>query len=117
MAKSLEELSVQLEKMVKQFTGFQTMMQDSLDSLNAMGSWQSTVDKAFGDLRERADGTVATLAAITKRIDLAASRVDSQETWLTMAPTTAPLPHGTTKVVDLNLDPGTSTSSPARDRE
>jgi hypothetical protein len=89
--------------MVKQFAGFQTMMQDSLDSLNAIGSWQSMTDKAFGDLHERADGTTTTLATIMKLVDLAASRVDSLETRLMMAPTTALLPQGATKVVGFVL--------------
>ncbi|CAD6222998.1 unnamed protein product [Miscanthus lutarioriparius] len=45
MAKNVEELAVKFELMMKQFSGFQNMMKDSLDSLNAMGSWQISADK------------------------------------------------------------------------
>lgn len=48
----MEDLSARFETMSKQFEGFQKMMQNTLDSLNAMGSWQSSADKAFGDLRD-----------------------------------------------------------------
>lgn len=42
--------------------------------------------------------------------------MDSLETWLTMAPTPAPIHHGT-RIVDLNLAPGSSSISPAKDKE
>lgn len=75
----MEELTSQFEKMMKQFSGFQTMMQSSLDSLNALGAWQATADKAFGDLHQRVEGTTSSLEAVTKRVDLTASWMDSLE--------------------------------------
>jgi hypothetical protein len=66
------------------------MMQNSLDSLNAMGSWQTSGDKAFGELREQAMNATSSLDAVTKRVDLAATRMDSLEAWMTMAPVPAP---------------------------
>ena len=116
MAKSLEELPTQFEVMMKQFAGFQNMMQNSLDSLNAMGAWQVSADKAFADLRERADGATTSLVDVSKRVDLAASRMDSLETRLTMALAAASIQHGT-RVVDLNLALGSSSSSLAKDGE
>ena len=76
---------------MKQFMGFQNMMQNSLDSLNAMGAWQVFMDKAFTDLRERADGATTSLVNISKQVDLAVSRMDSLETRLVMASATAPI--------------------------
>ena len=92
MAQSMEDLSTRFETMSKQFEGFQKMMQNTLDSLNAMGSWQASTDKVFGDLRERAEGTKASLDAVSTRIDFAASRVDSLEARITATATTAPAP-------------------------
>jgi hypothetical protein len=46
----VEDLAAKFEVMAKQFTGFQTMMQSTLDSLNAIGSSQVSADKVFGDL-------------------------------------------------------------------
>ena len=64
MAKNVEELAVKFELMMKQFSGFQNMMKDSLDSLNAMGSWQISADKVFSELCEKAKGTTPTLEAV-----------------------------------------------------
>lgn len=115
----MEELSTQFEKMMKQFAGFQTMMQNSLDSLNAMGAWQATADKSLDDLRQQAHGTSSSLQAVTKRMDLAVSRMDSLETRLTTAPTAALTVHHASggRPMDLNLAPGPSLCSPARDGE
>lgn len=85
----MEELATQLETMMKQFSGFQNMMQNSLDSLNAMGSWQTSADQVFGELRQKADGAATSLEAVSKRVDLVASRMDALEARLTMA--SAPL--------------------------
>lgn len=119
MAKSVEELSKQFEVMKKQFAGFQNMMQNSLDSLNAMGSWQTSANKAFGELREQAVNAMSSLDAVTKRVDLAATRMDSLEARLTMALVPAPqvLQAPSPRLVDLNLAPGSSSSSPAKDGE
>jgi hypothetical protein len=119
MAKSVEELASQFEKMMQQFNGFQSMMQSSLDSLNAMGAWQVTADEAFGELRRQADGASSALQAVTKQVDLAATRMNSLEARIEKA-TAGPTfvhPHPGSRSVDLNLAPGTSPCSPARDGE
>ena len=110
------EVSTQFETMMKQFVGFQSMMQSSLDTLNAVGTWQAGADKVLGELLERADGAATSLAAVSKRVDLTANRVDSNEAWLTLAPAGTPLLIGL-KVGDLNLPPGLSSSSSAKDGE
>jgi hypothetical protein len=70
-------------------------------------------------LRKRAEGASSSMEAVTKRVDLAASRMDSLEAWLTMAPATAPLVHPPlgSRPVDLHLAPRSSSCSPARDEE
>jgi hypothetical protein len=94
------------------------MMQTLLDSLNAMGAWQATAD-LFGDLRQRAEGASSSLEAVTKRVDHTASRMDSLEARLTMAPATTSLLHPPpgSKPIDLNLAPRSSSCSPVRDGE
>lgn len=77
------------------------MMQNSLDSLNAMGSWQTSADKAFEELREKVEGMATTLEAVSKWVDLAATRMDSIESRLTMAPAT-PQHLPSLKIMDLN---------------
>lgn len=118
MAKSLEELSTQFEMMMKQFVGFQTMMQSTLDSVNSIGTWQATADNVFEELRETAEGAVTSLGAVTKRVELAASRMDALEARLTTAPTANQdqLPR-VLRTMDLNTAPGSSTCSPALDGE
>lgn len=111
---------MRFEMMAKQFEGFQSMMQSTLDSLNLMGSWQASADKAFGDLRDRADGTKTSLDAVSSRIDIAASRVDSLEARLVTVPaSTAPIPHPLPALrnVNLNAAPGSLSCSPAADGE
>jgi len=119
MAKSVEELASQFEKMMQQFAGFQSMMQSSLDSLNAMGSWQVGADKAFADLRQQAEGTTSAMDAVSKRMDLATSRMDSLETRLKAMPTPGAQaqPSPAVRQVDLNVAPRTSSCSPAGDGE
>ena len=95
------------------------MMQSSLDSVNAMGEWQATAEQAFGDLCQRAEGASSSFEAVTKQVDLATSRMDTLEARLTMAPTTASPVHPppASRPMDLNLAPGSSSCSPARDGE
>jgi chaperonin cofactor prefoldin len=121
MAQSVEELTAKFETMSKQFTGFQSMMQNMLDSLNGMGSSQVSANKAFGDLCDRAEGTKTSLDVVSTRIDFAASRVDSLEAWLTTAPAPAAAPIAqpapALRNVDLNTAPRSSSCSPVMDGE
>jgi len=119
MAKTVEELAMQFETIMKQLAGFHNMMQNSLDSLNAMGSWQTSADQAFGELRQRAEGTATSIDVVSKRVDLAASRMDALEAWLMMAPAPIPTAQATLgpKVVNLNLALGSSSSVPAQGEE
>jgi len=118
MAKSLEEISTQLGLMMKQFAGFQTMMQSTMDLLDAIGTWQATADTAFDELRERAQGRSTSLEAVTRRVELAATRVDSIEARLMTAPAPPPIrPAPALRNMDLNAAPGSSSRSPARDGE
>lgn len=123
MAQSVEELAARFEKMAKQFDGFQSMMQNTLDSLNSMGSWQVSADKVFGDLCDQAEGTKTSLDAVSNRIHFVASRVDSLEARLmaVLAPTApaAPTlqPPPALRNVDLNVAPESSSSSPSMDGE
>lgn len=114
-----QDMAKQFETMMKQFSGFQNMMQNSLDSLNAMGSWLMSADKAFGDLRQSVEGTATSLEAISKWVDLVVSHVDSLEMRLTMAPAPISMAQATPgpKIVDLNLALGSSSCGPARGEE
>ena len=116
MAKSLEEISTQLGLMMKQFVGFQTMMQSTMDSLDAMGTWQATADAVFDEFRERAQGTTTSLEEVNKHMERATSRVDSLEARLTTP--TPPIQRAPAlRNMDLNVAPGSSSCSPAMDGE
>jgi septation ring formation regulator EzrA len=66
MAQSVEEVSAQLGEMMKQFAGFQKMLQSMMDSLDTIGTWQATADTAFDDLREKARGMATSLDEVTR---------------------------------------------------
>jgi hypothetical protein len=118
MAQSVEEVSAQLGEMVKQFVGFQKMLQSTMDSLDTIGTWQVIVDMAFDDLHEKARGTGTSLDAVTKRVELAVSHVDSIEAWLTTTVSPPPIhPSPPLGNLDLNAAPKSSSCSRAMDRE
>jgi hypothetical protein len=119
MAQSMEDLLTRFEIMSKQFEGFRKMMQNTLDSLNAMGSWQAFMDKVFRNLHERAEGMKASLDAVYTWIDFTASRVNSLEVRMTIAPAppSSMQPQPALRNMDLNAAPESSSCSPAMDRE
>lgn len=122
MSKSIEELSTQFKLMMKQFVGFQSMMRSTLDSLDAIGLWQATADSAFDELREKAEGTTTSIGAVTKRMEIVASRMDALEARLVTAPPVNLTPNPAQPPIvlrgmDLNMAPGSSTCSPALDGE
>jgi hypothetical protein len=104
--------------MMKQFAGFQKMLQSTMYSLDTIGTWQATANTAFDDLRERARGTATTLGAVTKRVELAASRVNTIEARPAMMAMPPPIqPSPALGNLDLNVVPGLSSSSPSMDGE
>jgi hypothetical protein len=112
MAQSVEEVSAQLGEMMKQFAGFQKMLQSMMDSLDTIGTWQATADTAFDDLREKARGMATSLDEVTKQVELAASCVDKIEARLTTIAMPPPI-HPTPPLgnLDLNAAPGSSSGS------
>jgi hypothetical protein len=118
MAQLVEEVSTQLGLMMKQFAGLQTMMKSTMDSLDTIGSWQATADTAFDELRDRAKGTTTSLEAVTKRVEMAVTRVDMLEARLMTTPAPPQIqPTPAFKGMDLNAAPGSSLCSPTMDGE
>ncbi|CAD6334226.1 unnamed protein product [Miscanthus lutarioriparius] len=137
MAESLEELSSKFDDMAKQMTSFsgmakqfeglRQMMRPTLDSVNSMGSRQTSTEVMLDDLRTSTDVATTTLRNTTSRIDSLVMRMDSLEAptnpGSTLGPgvlggpplTTAapPLPWS----LNLNLALGSSSCSPMMDEE
>jgi len=118
MAQTVEEVSGQMGEMLKQFAGLQQMLKSTMDSLEAIGTWQSTADQAFEDLRKRAQSSANTMDAMTRRMDLAATRVDAIEARLTR-PTDPPPIHPSQVLgnFDLNTAPKVFSGSSSMDGE
>lgn len=142
MAKQFDYIS----DMAKRFTGLHEMMRQTLDSVNGMGLRQTSAETLLGDLRERAEATTTTVRDAITRIDNLVRRVDFLEVSqphaatgrtdaveapqpagmtgpspgpgvLGAIPPTATLAPHPTRVLDMNVAPGTSSRSPVADVE
>ncbi|XP_066365248.1 uncharacterized protein [Miscanthus floridulus] len=137
MAESLEEHSSKFDDlakqmtsfsgMAKQFEGLRQMMQQTLDSVNSMGSRQTSAEVMLDDLRTSTDAATTTLRNTSSRIDSLVTRMDSLEAptnpGITLGPgvlggppltTAAPPPPWS---LNLNLALGSSSCSPMMDEE
>jgi hypothetical protein len=89
MAASLEELSAKFDDiakqmnsfsgMAKQFEGIREMMKQTLDSVNNMGSRETSTEVMISDLCTSADAATASFRNTSSRIDSLVMRIDSLE--------------------------------------
>jgi hypothetical protein len=135
MVASLEEFSAKFDDMAKQmnsfsgmakqFEGIREMMKQTLDSVNNMGSRQTSTEVMISDLRTSADAATASLRNTSSRIDSLVMRIDSLEAPMNPGITPGPgilggpPPAATAppqpRMPDLHLAPGTSSRSPVMD--
>jgi len=89
-----------------------------MDLLDSIGIWQESGDSAFNELHDKASSTATSLEAVTKRVELAVSWVDSIEARLSAM---AKLPRvqfsPSLENFDLNGAPASSLSTPSMDGE
>lgn len=126
----MEDLSAQFETMSKQLAGFQSMMKDTLDTLNTMSTRQAAADEMLRDLRSRTDAAASNIAAAFSRVDSMAARMQSLEQWpspvqdpgpppirvVTPAQPPSP-PRPPPHWLDLNLAPASTSRPPVMDGE